>query len=222
MKLKYSFAGLVLLSTAFAYANTAYQAQSGFYLTADGGYGTLTTPDATLNTSTGSYDRTGLVWSAGAGYAWAMDSYTLLGLEADYLDNGQSAYTGNGSGNGNLNISSNAFAIAGMFNSAWSNGFNVFAKAGVADVQQVGRFTQATTVNGYTRWGNSFGTSFQFLGVLGAGYYLTNSINLFLDYTYLSGNGRTNWDFIDASGAGKSNSDTAAASQFKLGLSYAF
>ena len=100
---------------------------SGFYITGDVGYGYLFTPNSDQNspTTTGSYSHGGLAGSLGGGYRWALDSFSALGLEVDYLYNGKATYNNNpatlgGGGpsyNGTATFTSQGAALMAVWNS---------------------------------------------------------------------------------------------------------
>lgn len=211
--------GLILTSTLSADPNQVYK-KTGPYITADGGYGRLFTPDSIQATGTNSsFDQKGFVWSAGVGYNWGLDTYSTLGLEVDYLDNGEGNYTNsNGS---SLEMSSHAYALLGAFDTMWTNGINFFAKMGPAYVVQNNDYTGTASVNGYSGSGDTHVDSTEILGIIGLGYFITPQVNLFVDLTALNGEHQGDWSFVTQSGK-LTQSGTAASAQIKAGLSCQF
>lgn len=223
--MKMQIAGLLLLSGLIATTatsadpNQVYK-KSGFYITADGGYGRLFTPDSTQSTGgNSSFDQKGFVGSAGVGYNWGLDSYSTLGLEVDYLDNGESNYTNNNGSS--LEMSSHAYALLGAFDTMWSNGINFFAKLGPAYVVQNNDYTGTAIVNTYSGSGSTKVDGITIMGVIGLGYFITPQLNVFIDALALNGEHQGDWSFVTQSGP-LTQSGTAASAQIKAGLSYQF
>jgi hypothetical protein len=218
--MKKIFASGLLLLGVYTYAAPVQIAQPGVYITADLGGGILFTPDSNLTVSGGSFKRSYFTWSGGLGYNWALDSFTIAGLEADYFDNGQSYYT---SGvNGNAEITSSAIAALLTFTTIWENGINVFVKAGPAYVMQKNTFANNTNIQGAVISGSQTKNTFQCIGVLGLGYYIAHNLNLFTDFTYVYGHSPGSWNSVIKNGAIDYPSLNAASAQIKVGLSYQF
>jgi outer membrane immunogenic protein len=202
-----------------------YYVQSGTYITADGGYGYLFTPNSDQNAPTtgGSYNHGGAAGSIGLGYRWAMDSFTSLGLEADYLYNGKATYdndaatVGSTSYDGTATFTSQGGALMAVFSTIWENNINLFGKAGVVYVSQKQSYSDPTVVAGTVVSGSDTAHGVEFIGVLGLGYMLTQSVNLFIDGTYTSGGSGGSW-------TSTSNTDfnIVQTAQLKAGLSYYF
>lgn len=204
-------------------------ASSGFFVTGDVGYGRLFSTNSDLNPVVpgGSYDRDSVGWSGGLGYNFAIDSFNMLGIEADYLRDGKSSYTSGGTtNNGTLNITSNSAAILFSFTTIWSNGVDFFFKVGPAYVWQNNDYSASTLVNGFTRTGSITYHQLEPMGVIGVGYYIMQNLNLFADATVIGGITPQDWNDIQQSGdvstLDSSNHATALAAQFKVGLSYQF
>lgn len=212
--------GLIMLGAVHLYAAPKQIAKNGIFVTADGGYGLLFTPDNNIN-SGGNFDRNSFVWSAGVGYHWAMDSFNLVGIEADYFSNGQSTYNSGPGNSGSLKISSQAEALMFSYTTIWENGIDLFLKAGPVYLQQKNDVSGAPRVNGVVLTGSDNKTGFQGMVVLGVGYYIAKNLNLFVDGTYLFGHTDTNWNSISP-GNTPSNISLAASAQIKAGLSYQF
>ncbi len=203
-----------------------YYVQSGYYLTADAGYGYLFTPNNAQNapTSNGTYNHGSAAGSLGGGYRWALDSFTTLGLEADYLYNGKATYNndatsfnGSGSYDGTATITSQGAAIMAVFTSQWENGINIFGKAGLAYLMQDQSYSSPTVVAGTLVSGSDTNHAYDFIGVLGLGYMVTQNIDLFIDGTYTAGTSGGSW----TSTSNTQNSIVESA-QLKGGLSYYF
>jgi hypothetical protein len=217
----------VLGCATLLHADPVQSATSGVFVTGDAGYGILFTPDANLNPSTGgSFTRSHFVGSAGLGYNWALDTFNLVGLEADYFNNGQSTYnSGGGANSGTLTVTSSSVAILLSFTTIWNNGIDFFFKIGPTYVQQVDSFSGPAVVNGYVRWGNGVNQNFEGMGVIGLGYYIAHNLNLFTDVTYTYGRSKSNWSNVSQGGDIGSmdfGDEGAAAAQIKVGLSYQF
>lgn len=201
---------------------------SGFYATGDFGYGRLFTTNSNLNPSTGgSYNRDHYGWSGGVGYNFALDTFNMLGIEADYLDLGQSVYTSGAAAapaNGSLTINSQAAALLATYTTIWNNGINLFLKLGAAYVWQNNDYSGSVLVAGGTRYGSITYQHFEPMGVLGVGYYIMKNLNLFVDTTVVGGDTPQGWtdhtgNITTFESSGKS---TALAAQLKVGLSYQF
>ncbi len=196
-------------------------ANNGFYLTGDLGYGYLFTPNSNQNSPTtgGSYSHGGIAGNFGGGYRWAIDSFTTLGLELDYLYNGKATYNNdpvNGN-DGTDTFTQQGAAILATFGSLWSNGFNIFAKAGMADIFQKQSYSSPAVVAGTVLEGSNTNSSFEFIADLGAGYMITQSINLFIQGQYIAGNSGGSW-----TSTALSDNNVVQSAQVTGGLSYYF
>ncbi len=221
------FLSILTLSTAPIIALHAdpFYVQSGYYLTGDVGYGYLFTPNNTQNAPTtgGSYNHGGPAGSIGGGYRWAMDSFTGLGLEADYLYNGKATYNndaatlGSNSYDGTGTITSQGAAILLAFTTQWENGINIIAKAGMAYILQTQSYSSPTVVSGTLVSGSNKNSAYEFVGALGMGYMITQNINLFVDGTYISGDKGGSW-----TPTSNTQNSIVQSAQIKGGLSYYF
>jgi hypothetical protein len=213
-------AALMLACALPALAMPAKVAKSGIFVTGDLGYGILFNPKDNMNGAPGNtVDRNSFVWSAGLGYAWALDSFNMVGIEADYFSNGQSKYNG-GTGSGTLIATSTAEAILLSYTTIWENGINLFFKAGPDYLQQKNNFSGPTNINGVIFSGSGTHTGITGMGVIGLGYYVTKNLNLFADVTGVYGNYSNSWSV--AAGDTPKNIGAGASAQIKAGLTYQF
>lgn len=206
------------------YEGTVTNADHGFILSAEGGYGVLlNTPNKQMNGSTGSASVGEMVWGANLGYAWPIDAISAIGIEIGYADNGQSKYTGGGGVNdtGTLKITSVDGQILGSFNSTWDSGINLFFKAGAAVLYQKAKLSNRVDINGTTV--APFSNNKYYLEpmvVIGMGYKVTPSVNIYLEGSGIMGNYHKQWSDV---GTSPSNINAASAVlAAKAGISYAF
>lgn len=210
-----TLASIGTLSASYADDATLYTLDSDFfYLTADAGYGQLTTPNSSPTPTGSSPNLNSLVFSAGVGYAYALDSFSTIGLEADYSDNGKAEY------GGNFQISSKSVALLGTFSTMWTNGISVFIKGGVADVYQSKDYSGTVIVNGFARSGSGTHQAFEPEGVVGVGYQISPDLNIFTDFTYVGGHSGSNWNDVVSSGNDNSDNQVASSLQLKVGVLY--
>ncbi|MCX7123213.1 MAG: hypothetical protein NTV32_06050 [Gammaproteobacteria bacterium] len=225
MKKFLSILALITAPILVAHANPSY-VQNGFYVTGALGYGYLFTPNNNQNapTTQGSYSHGGLAGNIGGGYRWAMDSFTSLGLETDYLYNGKATYHnnstsyGNASYNGTSTVSAQGLGLLAVFFTQWENGINIFGKAGMAYIVQDQNYSSPAVVSGALVSGSQSEHGFQFIGVAGMGYLITSNINLFMEGTYISGHSGGSWTTTD----NKVNNNIVQNAQLSAGLSYYF
>ena len=207
-----------------AHANPHY-VTSGFYLTGDLGYGYLFTPNSDQNSPTtgGSYNHGSVAGGLGGGYRWAMDSFSSLGVEADYLYNGKATYNndpaslGGKSYDGTATFTSQGAAILAVFATQWENGINIFAKAGVSYILQDQSYSSQALVAGTPASGSDTNHGIEFIGSLGTGYLITQNINLFIEGTYIGGKTGGSWTSTSST-----QNDIVANAQLTGGLSYYF
>ncbi|HYF97381.1 MAG TPA: hypothetical protein VD770_00200 [Coxiellaceae bacterium] len=203
------------------YSGTIDTADHGFILSAEGGYGWLLgTPDDPMDSTIGgTHDVGGFVWGANIGYAWPMDAISAWGLEIGYADNGENKYTGN-LDNKELKIVSDDIQLLGSFNSIWESGINFFFKLGGAVIRQKATST-GPIINGTLI--QSFNTTDYYVRpmmVIGVGYKITPSINLYVEASGIYGELNTKWSSVGTSESSINNASAVVA--FKAGLSYAF
>lgn len=211
---------LAVLTVTQIYAAPAKVAKSGVFVNGDFGYGLLFTPNTSLNSASGNtIDRDHFAWSAGLGYAWALDSFNMAGIEADYFYNGKANYNG-GVGSGTLTANSTAEAILFSYTTIWENGVNLFFKAGPAYLQQKNDFSARTNVNGVIFSGSGTYNTITGMGVIGLGYYVAPNLNFYVDVTGVYGKYSNSWNVVQ--GNTPQNIGAMASGQVKLGLNYQF
>lgn len=115
----------------------AITAQSGFFLTGGAGIGQLATPSKDFGNLNHSSKNYGFAWQAGLGIEQALNPNFSIGLEVDYIQPGQSSLDiDNGVDSESIGIRQRGWQAIANATYFWNNGFNVFAKAGVASLTQ--------------------------------------------------------------------------------------
>ena len=210
---------LALFSCSHVYAKARYIATSGAFVTGDLGYGILFTPKDSVSHGQ-SPSRENIAWSGGFGYNWALDSFNVVGVEADYFDGGNASYP---SSDGNLKINSETAAALLSFTSIWENGIDVFLKGGVGYLQQTNDVQNGfVRMDDHTLTGSGTSNMITGVGVVGVGYYLAKGFNIFVDSTYIYGGDDKYWNKFVITGNSPKDIKPASSLQFKLGMSYQF
>lgn len=199
-------------------------AMSGFYATANAGGGQIYSPYEFLNGSTGSYAYSAVVWGLNFGYMHALNQHFAVGIELGYYDNGQTKYNGSGgsSDTGSLQIHSNNWDILGAANYLWSNGLNVFAKAGLAYVEQTAEleapvtFPNATISNSFTNRNYAYRPMAEW----GIGYQLNSRWNVYGMGSYIFADHGNNWKSVN--GQSTVNNTLFSVMTWQLGINYTF
>ena len=219
-----TFSSICSLAHADPYTGTVTTADHGFILSAEGGYAWLLgTPNATMDGSTGTYKRGDITWGANLGYAWPLDTMSAVSLELGYADNGQNKYTGGGGAlnTGTLTIKSQDIQALGGFNSIWDSGINAFLKLGATVLQQKADLTATALIDG-THVAKFSSTKYypRPMAVIGMGYKITPSVNLYIEGSGIYGELNSNWSSVGTT----PNKINAGSFVFagKVGLSYAF
>ncbi|MDF2529491.1 MAG: hypothetical protein K0Q57_371 [Gammaproteobacteria bacterium] len=210
------------LCSSIVYADIS--AQDGFYIDVNGGYSGLMSPRAPTNynsTTLGTYKVTGNTWSANAGYQWALDTFSTIGWEAGYSEDGQATYNGSGAAGdtGSLQLQQSSIDILATFNTLWSNGFNIFVKAGAAWQTQKANLTGPLNFNGVTRTSSDYSNDHVApMAELGLGYMITNNLDIYTSVSGTFGNTDNTWAFPNSG----SVFTPYAFYRFRVGLSYIF
>jgi hypothetical protein len=213
------------LCTISSYA--AVSAQDGFYLDANGGYSGLLAPRQPTNliydsSPVGTYKVNSTTWSGNFGYQWALDTFSTVGWEAGYSQDGKATYNGSGAANdtGSLRLSASSYDMLATFDTMWANGFNVFVKGGVAWQWQEANLTGPLIIDGVIRSSNNF-TERHFApeAEAGIGWMVTNNLNVYTSVSGIFGDAENNWAF---SQSGNDYNNPFAVYRFRIGLSYLF
>lgn len=221
----------LLATSAFAYTyNPA--GKNNFYVSGDVGYSVIETPNKNLLDSSDvseitafgatvsqSHDK-GYVGAGGnVGYQFAVTPNVLLGTEFGYNYNGRSKYTVKvsedsvGSASATTTVSSWDLHLLGTGTYLFNNGFNIFAKAGGARVQQTAKGTVDISDFGSETDSDTV-TQYKPMVAAGIGYQF-KMVNVFAQYSRIFATDASNFnDLVDSSG----NQKVASVDAFKLGL----
>jgi hypothetical protein len=218
------FLGLSLCGMT-SYADIS--AQDGFYIDVNGGYSGLMAPRQPTNliyvsSPLGTYKVNSTTWSGNFGYQWALDTFSSVGWEAGYSQDGKATYNGSGAAGdtGSLKLSASSYDILATFNTLWSNGFNVFVKGGVAWQWQQATLSGPLVIDGVSRSSDDF-TSKHFAPAAeaGIGYMVTNNLDVYTSVSGIFGDTENNWAFSES---GNDYNNPFAVYRFRIGLSYLF
>jgi hypothetical protein len=201
-------------------------AQDGYILNVNGGYSWLLAPRAPTNYGTnstvGTYKVNGGTMGASLGYQWAIDTFSTIGIEAGYSNDGKANYTGSGQANdtGSLALSDSSIDMLATFNTMWNNGMNVFIKGGLAMQTQKATLTGPLTINSVVRTTES-STERAWSPVIdfGLGYMITNNLDVYTSINTVLGTSKNNWAF---SNSGNDYNNPFGSYSFRVGLSYIF
>ena len=138
--------------------NSAQGVQGGAYIGGGLGIGGMNTPKSYLPLGKGVANlkqsrklRSGVTYRVDAGYLFPVTSHLLLGAEVGYTGYPQNKYNQDGDFwlktkvHTRLNYSGHMFDVLGVAKYYFGNHFNVFAKAGAADVYQKTSFNMYET-----------------------------------------------------------------------------
>lgn len=195
-----TFPRLAITLALFAASSTALAvtAQSGFFLSTAAGYGSPEVAksgelgDGTVSTSS-SIGSFALGLSAGVNYA--LTQHWLAGLEFAYDPyDGKAVYDFSPGG---ITMSSRDFDATLNATYLFNNGFNFFAKGGVARLTQTYTVTDLSgTINNFSRTRPIARAGVGYLYALGK----AGSLNVFAEYTHIfAKNGRSDDVAIDTS-----------------------
>jgi hypothetical protein len=221
-KVVISSIGLALaLAASSCYAD--FVLPTGPYASLEGGYGFLNMPKQSMNTNGGDYSITNFLWGANVGYSWGLDSYSTIGLEAGYNDNGQAKYDGSGApgDTGSMTLTNTNWDILATFMTYWPNGWNMFVKVGPAYTTQKKDMDGTVIINGYSFTNqNNTDNEFDAMFVLGVGYLVSSNVNLYAEASYVNGVNHNSFEYVEAN----SNVGDEAASVYaaKVGISVTF
>ncbi len=180
---KLTFFSLLALTTAATPA-MAITASSGLYLGGGAGYGTPELSKYIDSASAGAPSSAkigGLAWSGFAGYNFALNDNWLVGLEVGYDTAGKAKYTYS-DGTSEVNPSDVDALLTATY--LFNNGFNFFAKGGIAHAYQKSEVTGSEVAyDTLTRNRAIAKVGFGYLFDLGN----AGSLNLYAQYAHLFG-----------------------------------
>lgn len=217
------------LFTASAFADTIINPNpsvaplNSFYVSGDAGYGMLSTPDQNFCDPGVCPGVTGASHSTGSfagglniAYNRALTQNVLVGGEFGYDYDGLAKYTEDFHNNSDtLKISSQDFHLLATGTYLFANGFNVFAKAGVAQVYQKSNWSDSTNVD--LSWANTSDLQYHPMTAVGAGYQI-HKLNIFVQYAHIFGKDTNN--FSDLFNSDGTFTGTVSVDTFKAGLGY--
>lgn len=214
---------IAMSSISSAFAVTA---QSGIYVGGFGGWSAAESPNTT-QTNAQSERNKNITWGGTLGYNYAITQNWSAGVEASYLNFGETSYNNvRGPSNGllppnyvtgNSDIKSTGLQIMATGSYLMSNGFNVFAKAGAIDEE-----TKTGNVAGVATSplpnGNTSVTSWLPAAAVGLGYMPVQNFNVALQYEHTFG---ADWN---STGGWNNHNINKPMSQnaVTLGLTYTF
>jgi len=203
-------------------------AQSGFFVGGNIGWSNPTTwNDSSVaqaylaNSATSSVN--GLSGGVSVGYNFAVNPSVLVGAELGYMYLGSTSYDLQGGFTGGTNLSSSEDAFQFLFTTTYvmPNGFNVFAKAGAAEVTQT-NFNNVNIPGFGSQPFFSGGTSAVLpAAAIGMGYMPNNHLNITLQYEQFFGNNNSNVQNYVVPGLTNSPNPQSVG-VLSLGLSYSF
>ncbi|MDO8954466.1 MAG: outer membrane beta-barrel protein [Gammaproteobacteria bacterium] len=205
----------------------AITAPTGFYAGVNGGQGFMMAPAVPLTNNwigdVENYTTTESVWGVNTGYQWAMNPNATYGVELQYTQNGNASYSGSGAtgDTGSLTYNSSSVNILGTLSYFWTNGINIFGKAGAAYVMQSADVTGPVYIN-FVQQSSSTNTVSQVLPMMefGVGFMPTQHINVYLETNMIYGTMRpSTWGFLGNNGY---NSNVYTTTAVKLGINYLF
>ncbi len=226
-------AGSLGATPAFAYVERAFPpvnpvyGLNTFYVSGDFGAGALATPAKNLpdtsDTVSSSYFNTFFSGGGSIGYRRAINPMFSLGVEGGYDYNGKAQYKQSyayyppyyGEDTITNNITSQDFHLLSTGTFYFYNGFNVFGKAGVADVHQTLR------VNYNNPWdivpvnlGDETTNAYKPMVATGIGYSFRN-VDIYAQYSHIFGDNAQDFsDLFNSDGTMK----IVSVDTFKLGF----
>ncbi len=169
---------VALVMAASVVPAMAITAQSGVYVGGVAGYGSAALPNNSLNGVPSTSSKEGsLAWGGMVGYNYALTDHVLVGVEAGYNQDAKASYTFAGLGNETIKSRDLDAMLTSTYQ--FSSGFNVFGKAGAAELRQ--------TVDAYD--GNSRVTRIRPTMKVGSGYMFdlgnAGAMDVFVQYTHI-------------------------------------
>lgn len=192
-----------IIATSFINVTFAIVAKNSVLVGADLGWAELTTPKGDLysipdlqaagGSGSASYSVGRFAYGAHVGYDFALTKNLLAGPELGYANNGYSRYQGQNSTGfyDSTKISSTEFNLLFHGEYLWSNGINIFIKAGGARDHQITNAVAGliTTIASPARTSDSIRAE----TVIGLGYELSCGLGLGVSYKRLFGNTQNNF-----------------------------
>ena len=198
-----------LLATA-TFAIPYFPPANNAYVSADIGFGNLATPsqylvdpnDAPEVLSSASYQTGNLAGGASVGYQHALSPRFLIGAELGYDYNGNAKYTEGyqsylGWDDTTMKISSQDFHALATGTVMLKYGFNVFAKAGVARVNEKLDVSNVPSELSDTVYEDHL-TGYKPMAAAGLGYQI-HAVELYAEYSHIFGSDDSNFDDLISS-----------------------
>ncbi len=211
------FLGAAVILTTSAFADTTTVPKNSVYLSGDIGYGNLSTPndypvDPNSDFITGtSYSTHSVTSGVNLGFNHAITNHILVGGEVGWNYDGKAKYTTD-FGDISQTLTINSYDIHALATSTYlfSNGLNLFGKAGAARVYQKGVWSA-------TGWYDQYVDTTQYHPMLavGAGYQI-KMINTFVQYSHIFG--QNAHDLTDVFNSQGEFTTTVAVDTIKLGV----